>query len=80
MGSVQTTLSAVNFIQSDIFQDFWISRMMLGFKKRHVPTLDTRQPLTAANLDQLCSAAGGIQRDSPESILKQAMFLFYVEF
>ena len=47
--SVQSALSAINNIHkrmgcADVFQNFWVARMMLGFKKSHIPVPDSGNP------------------------------------
>jgi len=78
--SVQTILSAINFIQKsvdgpDIFQHFFINRIMMGYKKLSISHSDARQPITVDILFQLCSAINHISTCTYTKILIQSMFL-----
>ena len=78
--SVQSHLSALNFIHqakggTDIFTDFWITRIMTGFRKINPTMADTRLPITKDILYKLCSASSQVASDSYTQLLYQSMFL-----
>lgn len=78
--SIQTTLSAINFINKamggqDIFSNFWLSRIMLGLKKSITPSLDKRLPITTNMLQHLCQAAESLCSTNYTKYLIESMFL-----
>ena len=78
--SVQSFLSAINFIHKamggqDIFEDFWLSRIILGYKKLSVATPDKRLPISLDILFRLCTSLQSLPLTQFEIIMFQAMFL-----
>ena len=79
IGSVQSALSAINYIHkamggADVFQNVWVARMMLGFKKSHTPVQDSRQPFTTSSISKLCAAVDVIHGVSTDAVLLKSMF------
>ena len=78
--SVQSGLSAINYIHkimggSDIFDNFWINKITTGYRKSHVQSPDSRQPITVDILFDLCHAAEELVNVPHLRYMLQSMFL-----
>ena len=76
----QCTLSALNVINKavkgdDIFQDFWLSKVLSGYKKMGPESVDVRQPITPSILQKLCKEVDNIYKEKHMAYLLKSMFL-----
>lgn len=79
VGSVQTHLSAINLIHkamggADLFQHFWVSKTLLGFRKSSPVLPDKRLPITVDILNKLCQSAEALLSAAQANLFK-TMFL-----
>lgn len=78
--SALTHLSALNLVNKamqgpDLAKDFWIIKLLQGYKKSSTPKPDTRLPITSNILQLLCQANTQVQASAEEKVLFNAMFI-----
>ena len=77
--SLNSNLSALNLIHkamggTDIFQQFWISRILTGYRKLTPTSPDQRLPITEDLLQTILTANRSLTASLPYKLLFQAMF------